>query len=48
MLGFNPSLNRVGQNSKNPVTVGKTGQNVIKFYASWKLKHMYSMKHNIA
>jgi hypothetical protein len=23
---FNPGLNRVGQNSKNPVTVGKTGQ----------------------
>ena len=29
--GLNPGLNRVGQNSKNPVTVGKTGQNVIKF-----------------
>jgi hypothetical protein len=28
---FNPGLNRVGQNSKNPVTVGKAGQNVIKF-----------------
>ena len=25
--GLNPGLNRVGQNSKNPVTVGKTGKN---------------------
>ena len=23
--GLNPGLNRVGQNPKNPVTVGKTG-----------------------
>jgi hypothetical protein len=29
--GFNSGFNRVGQNSKNPLTVGKTGQNVIKF-----------------
>ena len=28
--GLNPGLNRVGQNSKNPVTVGKTGQNWVK------------------
>ena len=28
--GLNPGLNRVGQNPKNPVTVGKTGQNWVK------------------
>jgi len=45
--GFNPGLNRVGQNSKNPLTVGENVQNVIKFWASWKLKRIYETQYGL-